>query len=207
MSVLDKSLLDSKDPNDWNSVLYKSDNLIDKHNRTNVNKTVKITVTNIEDGWGIVRSYPIDDKFIYKVPLYICTIEGISNNIELIYSFKCIRFGVQYNPAIPIGPVVVGLKERQFYTLNWIPAQNLRGEYAWQIKSNWLIHRGSQNPQFGRPFGALGCIEIVGVNEWSKFNKTILELTGETYEKDVAKNKLATLFIEEVDKLPPLIKK
>lgn len=181
----------------------------DKNNSENLNdnlfRKVKITITNIEDGWGVVRSYPNNDGNIYKVPLYLCTVSGKnSNNEEITHTFKCIRFGVQYDTSKNIGPQVVGLKDEQSYTIKWVYQKNM-GEYSWQVTGNWMIHRGASNPQTSA-FGALGCIEITGSDEWSRFNKAILELTGASSENEVSSKKLATAYYERVPSRPPLVK-
>ncbi len=172
----------------------------------NLFRKVKITITNIEDGWGVIRSYPNNDGKIYKVPLYICTVSGENEEGErLEYIFKCIRFGVQYDSVKNIGPQVVGLKDQQTYLLKWVYANNLK-TYVWQVKASWLIHKGANNPQTSVA-GALGCVEIVGANEWNRFNQIIIDLSGAKNEKDVADKKLATVEFEEVFQRPPLIEK
>lgn len=209
MSVIDKSVLDSKDSRDKISVLFKGDSIVfddDVNLSTNELKKITITVTNIEDGWGIVKSYPTFNQKSYKVPLYICSVEGLSDDNELlIYTFKCIRFGVEYRIDKNIGPRIVGLKDKQSYTLKWVKRSDNQKD-VWQVKNNWLIHEGVKFPQT-QAAGALGCIEIVGSNEWTRFNKCILELTNSSSELEVSKNRLAIIEFEEVNALPPLIEK
>lgn len=193
----------------WDEVTNTDELFGNKSNRqdngSSASKKVTITVTNIEDGWGVVRSYPDKNGKNYQVPIYHVTVSGKQDGIDVEIVFNCIRFGVQYDADKGIGPKVVGLKNEQSHPLGWVYSRTSKS-YVWQVKETWLIHKGADYPQRSA-VGAIGCVEIVGKNEWNKFNKTILELTGEPDENEVAKKKLAIVEFQEVSEIPPLIEK
>lgn len=179
----------------------------DINQSNNVNQTkirkVKIVITNNKVGEGLVRAYPQSNNKEYIVPLYDCYIEGkMENGTTKKEYFSVIRFGVQRDESKNIAPKVVGLKDKQTHILNWV---NYMGG-SWQVYGNWLIHEGAENPSV-EAWGALGCIEVTGKGEWSRFNNVIRSLSGETSLSDISKAKTLSVHYEAVSERPPLIEK
>ena len=105
-------------------------------------KEVKIIVTNTKIRNGIVRSFPDDDGKTYVVPTYQMNVIGMDSKGKTnTTSFEVIRFGVEKNIETGIEPHVVGLAESQSYKLNWV--DYMHG--SWQVKNDWLIHKGADD--------------------------------------------------------------
>ncbi len=171
-------------------------------------RKVKLIITNKEITVGVVRSYPKDNGKIYEVPIYVCNIVGTDIDGNIIEeTFSCIRFGVQLNNEANDTPRVVGLRTEQSYTMLWVKSATIG--WAWRFLENkqthwgYYVHEGATDPQ-NVPFGALGCIEITGLDEWKRFNEVLLRLTGAENQSDISKNKLAEIEIEEVSTRPAL---
>ncbi|MFC4636451.1 DUF6443 domain-containing protein [Dokdonia ponticola] len=140
-------------------------------------RPVEITITNTIVGEGIVKPYPDSDGEEYVVPLYRMTVTGEDENGQTqSYNFDVLRYGVERNESRNSGPRVVGLSDAQSYSIIWDPG-TMGGEGSWRVTGNWLIHRGAADPTT-QAWGAIGCIEVCGLNAWDNFNNAIRTLSG-----------------------------
>lgn len=178
-------------------------NALAKRLANNKIRKVQVVITNKEVGKGLVRAYPDRNGKNYIVPLYNCYVKGkMKNGVVKQEHFSVIRFGVQRDKKKNIAPRVVGLKDRQTHTLNWV--SYMKG--SWQIYKSWLIHKGASNPST-EAWGALGCIEVTGYGKWDKFNNLIKNLSEESDFKKISKAKTLTAEFEAVSHRPPLKEK
>ncbi len=149
-------------------------------------KNVDIVVTNKVIRDGLVRAYPHTDGKQYIVPTYVMNVIGVDRKGKSkSTSFEVIRYGVERNETKNIKPHVVGLSESQSYKLNWVDYMG----GSWQVKGDWLIHRGAEDPT-RQAWGALGCIEVCGVNGWNEFNNLLKELSRVDDFEEISTQKL-----------------
>ena len=167
---------------------------------------VEIKVLDKKIGEGILRPYPNSDGNSYGTPIYEMTVSGKDDKYEeKIYTFKVIRFGIQRDLGKGITEArVVGLANQQEYVLNWDQA-TMHGEGSWRVYDNFLVHRGAEYPEL-QPWGAIGCIEVCGLNEWDRFNNVIKELSNSDNKSEISKEEKLKIIYEETKK-PLLIKK
>ena len=168
-------------------------------------RKVKILVTNITQGTAYLCSYPDKQRsegIKYKVPLYIVSVEGKNHNGSRVSEiFSAIRFGVKksyHNKTVK----VVGLSDSQTHTLTWDNITTMTGN-AWRVYDGFFIHEGPYSPTT-QLYGSIGCVEICGVDEWDRFNKLIVNLSGARNEEEVSSKRLLTVEYEGAGK-PPLI--
>ena len=176
---------------------------------------------------GVVRSYHqaimCDDgvtKIQFKTPIYqmfvLSNVMGLVESIE--EEFKAIRFGVQYDPNPPSTrkkvstPAYVGLRDAQTHPLerssyNLGNARVTNGGASWHLfnsgkipklpSNEFFLHEGTKYPS-SSPWGALGCIEVVGhksgKSEWERLEDLLKKLfknekgtDGKALFKDKAK--------------------
>ena len=140
-----------------------------------------------------------NSRILYSVPLYRVYVEGRDDANNFVQKdFEAVRFGVHkpYSSHVRM----VGLADSQTHTLSWdwITTMN---EDAWRVYDGFFIHRGPSDPLIG--FGSIGCVEICGVDEWNRFNDTILNLTGLTSFTEISNRQLLTAEYESATR-PPL---
>ena len=163
-------------------------------------KNVDIIITNTIIRDGIVSAYPDSDGKKYIVPTYKMNVIGINRMGKPISaSFEVIRFGVQRDETKNIKARIVGLSDSQSYKLNWV--DYLGG--SWQVKGDWLIHEGAEDPTT-EAWGAIGCIEVCGVNGWNEFNSLLKELTRIDDFEEISVKKLLTVKYLPVTSKPTL---
>ncbi|WP_452229060.1 MULTISPECIES: hypothetical protein [unclassified Lacinutrix] len=135
---------------------------------------VFVTVTNSKNGIAKLTSYDYrPDRIRYEVPLYIVKVKGTDKDGNIIETkFKAIRFGVKRTKTI--NAHMVGLQDAQSYTLKWDNITTMPGK-AWRVYAGFFVHKGPDRP-LDEGYGSVGCIEICGYGEWTKFNNLILEL-------------------------------
>jgi hypothetical protein len=118
---------------------------------------------------------------VYEVPVY----EVLVPSKEV---FWAIRFGLVRNNVSPppaSRKCDAGLAKKQEARPSWVPTYSPHSFHggitpgAWQLypDKGFLIHEGASDPTrvLG---GSLGCIEIVGTDEWNRFLTTLEELAG-----------------------------
>jgi len=156
--------------------------------KLNKPKQVIVTVTNEKTSqlWTLCpynRPEGVEGAPEYWVPTYKMTITGP------VPAFKVIRFGLQrknLDPPPAERPCDAGLfKENVFYPV-WLPTYRVHSgpgsiPGAWQLYRSFLIHEGSPDPDAG--WGTLGCIEVVGKNEWHRFLNAIQRLAGASLDQ------------------------
>jgi len=145
-------------------------------------KEVRILIGNTVLGrqktWGYPNGAPDE---LFWIPIYPCTVTGTDNQGQSVNKrFDVLRFGVHH----PDGrsPHVVGLADQQHHVIkNWLPNYRVHSapsqeDGAWQVKDNFLIHDGPDNPT--EIYATIGCIEIMGPGGFVHFNDLILSLSG-----------------------------
>jgi hypothetical protein len=151
-------------------------------------RKVTITITNIIVGYGTLVAYPDDahddrghrDKVaLYQLPLYRVIISGKDATGKSVNrNFTAFRYGIQLEAAKGIkSPRVVGRSDAQNQKGTWTFMPHFN-QWAWNVGGAFYIHQGPINASTS-DWGAEGCIEICGDEEWGNFNSTIEELSGE----------------------------
>jgi len=145
-------------------------------------KEVRILVGNAIVGrqrtWGFPKGDPNE---LFWIPIYPCTVTGTNVQGQPVSkTFNVLRFGV-HNPDGRF-PRVVGLADQQRYIIkDWLPDYKVHSapsleDGAWHVKDNFLIHDGPDNPS--EIYATIGCIEVMGLQGFVRFNDLILALSG-----------------------------
>jgi RHS repeat-associated protein len=149
---------------------------------------VLVTISGTQNGrFAYSWAYPDGNyNLAYRTPLYSVTVSAKTDaGVTRSVTFDAIRFGPR-NDRDKMS--VAGLAEEQTHTLRWYPEYMLHStgsaeNGAWIVKGNFLIHDGPDGPD--EVFGTAGCVEIYGQDGFSRFNKAMLDLSGEKNLKDV----------------------
>ena len=166
-------------------------------------RPVTVIVTSNILGNAKITSYPDKQNFakLYRVPLYRVYVEGRDATNNFVQEdFEAIRFGVHKNYSSH--PKIVGLADMQTHILSWDWITTME-EYSWRVYDGFFIHDGPDNPMSGF-YGSIGCVEICGANEWSRFNDVIQDLSGANSPEEVSTGGLLTADYEIATR-PPLI--
>jgi hypothetical protein len=130
----------------------------------------------------VVDSYDLHAKtrngHFYSVPLYCLRLIGRDQSgVTQYYDFKAIRFGVCHDGAGP--DYIAGHHGHSVSTLHWDPFLGGSWHLRYPPFHQVYLHRGAESPLRMRgAFGAAGCIEVTGQNEWQRFNQKVCELSG-----------------------------
>lgn len=153
-------------------------------------RPVRCTVTGIVVGQALVDSYDLDRKSKsgrrYRVPLYRMRLAGHDDSGALqYYDFRVIRFGVGHsgNGA----DFIAGKSRPGVHTLTW-GGKYMGGKGCWKLSGyrQVLIHDGADRP-LRQAYGAVGCIEVTGVQGWERFNERVKELSGSSDLKEIGR--------------------
>jgi hypothetical protein len=159
--------------------------------------TVTILVTDRIVGHGYVKGYdgkPFDDGSKlhpmlgrFRVPIFEMRVGVGDPKVEFAFkSYHVMRFGVRLNNNIARNGgkfkeifKVEGPPEGEFFPTR-IPYKF--GKFAWQIKNEFLMHVGPENPHFrgddtldgmNKMVAGIGCVMLVGPGNFTKMNDWI----------------------------------
>jgi len=145
---------------------------------TLASRPVRCTVSDSIVGRGIVDSYDLATKqrngHIYIVPLYNMRLVGHDDTGAIVYEdFKVIRFGVGHDGNGP--DYITGKPEHGVHSLTW-GDKYMGRKGCWKLSGykQVLIHDGADYP-LRQAYGAVGCIEITGIDKWEVFNQRVME--------------------------------
>jgi hypothetical protein len=146
-------------------------------------RDIKLTVGNSIKGYGILKSYPVNDGEKYKMPLYVLTIEG-SDNAGKAQSkdFNIFRFGI-YKPSKNAAVTTVGLADKQTHKIKKykhdyeLHSAGDASNGAWVVWKTFYIHDGADDPQTSA-YGTIGCLEVCDVDGFIHFNDFIISIAG-----------------------------
>lgn len=143
-------------------------------------RQMKMTVGSVAGSEALMKSYPFDDGKNYLMPTYSLTVGGTDDGGQAVSKqFSVIRYGIKCESKG--GRVyVVGLSDDQQYTIKmWLPGYtpDTSEPGAWKVKGNYLVHDGPDNIATDR-YGAVGCIELCGANQFNAFNDYLISISG-----------------------------
>jgi len=117
----------------------------------------------------------------FLVPSYKLKVTGTTDSDAVSTTvFDVLRFGVICKDGTSAS--IVGLAHYQTHTIKgWIPtyvvhSANSPENGAWQVYEDFLIHDGPDGP--GESFASIGCVEIMGLQGFVKFNDLLISLSG-----------------------------
>lgn len=151
-------------------------------------RKIKLTVGSVPINRARTWSYPNSDEKIYEIPTYELKVVGTnSSGVQEVKTYEVFRFGVQRKSASS-PPSVVGWIDPQSHTIYaWLPHYKVHSDEstemgAWQIKGDWLIHDGPNDPRNPPElYASIGCIEICGgPNGFDRFNDDLIAWSGST---------------------------
>ncbi len=165
-------------------------------------RSVTVLASSLMVGSGVVVPYSHGrgrvNSIRYRVPLYRMNLSGLdSAGNGQVLEFSVIRFGVVDTDGTHH---VVGLADRQEHVLRWVSYMG----GSWQIYGNFLIHDGADDPA-QMAYGAIGCIEVTGVNAWPRFLESIRMLAGLRDEQQISRSGCLRIKIEGTTR-PPLVR-
>ena len=145
-------------------------------------RSVKISVGSMPVGEQKTWAYPSGQSLgAFLTPVYQCSVEGQDDAGRMVREqFNVLRFGVHCTDGKTAS--VVGLADQQTHVIKaWLPHYRVHSASspengAWQVYGNFLIHDGPDNPS--EIFATIGCIEIMGVRGFVRFNDVIIGLSG-----------------------------
>jgi len=170
-------------------------------------KPVVVTITGRELGRWILTPFQYgpglqryaSGAFVrYEVPIYAVSVKGGRE-------FKAIRFGLVNRGVLP-PPAVrtcdAGLSAARVANPSWVATYSphsfrLPGRPgAWRLieGKGFLIHQGTDDPTTTAG-GSLGCVEIVGKNEWNSFLGDLESISGADCAR-IASSKAITVKVE-----------
>jgi hypothetical protein len=146
-------------------------------------RPVALTVGGTPVGESKTWPYPKGDHHdYYLIPVYEMTVEGTDNGGKAAKeTIKVLRFGVQSEDGKTAK--IVGLAEKQTHVIKardpTYPVHSASsGENGgWQVFDNYLIHDGPDGPD-DEVFATIGCIEIMGLQGFTKFNDLLIRLVN-----------------------------
>ncbi len=147
-------------------------------------RSIKIQIGSRPVGEQQTWAYPNGNSLgRFLIPIYDCYVSGVNDaGATIRQHFQCLRFGVSCQDGKTAS--VVGLADQQSHIIKaWIPtyvvhSANSPENGAWQVYSNFLIHDGPDGSH--EVFATIGCIEIMGVQGFVRFNDLIISLSGST---------------------------
>jgi len=160
-------------------------------------RSVTLTVGGIPIGEGVTWAYPKGiDLGRFLIPIYRLTVSGTAcTGVPVTKIFQVFRFGVQSEDGKTAR--VVGLAEEQTHTIQgWIPDYSVHSREdcqamvsspecpdhgAWRVMKGkgFLVHAGPPNPfDRIRPCATIGCIEVIGINEFIHLINLLIDLMG-----------------------------
>ena len=146
-------------------------------------RDIKLTVGNIIKGYGILKSYPVNDGKIYKMPLYVLTVEGQDDaGNRQTKDFNIFRFGI-YKPSEKAAVSTVGLADKQTHIIRKykhdyeLHSTGDASNGAWVVWKTFYIHDGADDPQT-QAYGTIGCVEVCDPDGFINLNDFILSLAG-----------------------------
>jgi hypothetical protein len=145
-------------------------------------RPVKISVGSTPVGEQKTWAYPAGQRLgLFMTPIYECFVEGKNSvGAAVREKFNVLRFGVQSKDGRTAS--VVGLAEQQTHVIKaWLPHYVVHSAAspengAWQVYDSFLIHDGPDNP--GEIFATIGCVEVMGVRGFVRFNDLVIALSG-----------------------------
>jgi murein DD-endopeptidase MepM/ murein hydrolase activator NlpD len=153
-----------------------------------------------------INSYP-DHSMHYLVDTYWVYINGTTTSGQPVtYKFKAVRYGVAYKYNQYKEPTVVGLFQEQTHVIpTWKPKyldDNDKGVPigAFVISGTWYFHSGSEDTN-SYTVGSIGCVEIAGKGEWTRFCKAIKELSGQSSETAAVATRKIKVHIKGIPKV------
>lgn len=147
-------------------------------------RRIQLTVGSARIGRAKTWSYPLHDGKHYEIPTYWLQVLGTQRSgTAESKQFEVIRFGVVRKSSGEAAHVV-GLADLQWYTIHkWLPSYSVHSARsvemgAWQVKDDYLIHDGPDDPM-NETYATAGCIEICGgPHGFDDFNDYLIRLSG-----------------------------
>jgi len=160
-------------------------------------REIRILVGNAVLGRQRTWGYPKGaQNELFWIPIYPCTVAGTDEHGQSVSKrLNVLRFGI-HNPD-GRSPRVVGLADQQRYIIkNWLPTYRVHSapsqeDGAWHVKDNFLIHDGPDDPT--EIYATIGCIEIMGLQGFVRFNDLIISLSGLSDSSASRNNKLGQI--------------